>query len=1847
MGKRSGDPRLQSTGRIGIVNRAEPAIRLIRAVREYNHQYDTHLETVAFFLDAESDSLFVRQADRALGFRAVPGATQSPSVYMNREVLVAALRAAECDAVWPGWGFVSEDEAFAEMAHDQAIVFLGPTPEAMARLGDKITAKELAERSDVPILPWSRRPVADLTDAQAIAEEIGYPVIVKAAHAGGGRGIRPVHSAADLETQFTSARDETIRITGGDVVFIERLVQRGRHLEVQCLCDQYGTVATFGVRDCSVQRRNQKIIEETPPAGLSEETISAVEGAAARLMTAAEYRSAGTVEFLYDLERNEFYFMEVNTRLQVEHPITEELFGVDLVKGQIDVAMGKKISAHRSPPRGSVVEARLNAEDPDLDFSPSPGTVTRLRLPSGPGVRVDSSIEEGSTISPLFDSMVAKIIVSGSTREEALARLRRALSETRVGIEGGTTNKAFLLELLSLQDLAAGPVHTRYVEEYLASRADHRRRTPVLALVAAAITTRNDTHLREVRRFRQQIAVHGYPRTVDPAEHRITFGFDSNTYEFGVRRVGPTSYVVAVDGATINAEYIQVGAEARMTATEVTVSVEIARRGDSLQVDVDGIPHLIELDSGGSVRAPSPAVVLSVAVTEGDTVSRGSRLLSLEAMKMEMIVDSPSDGTVGQILVAAGEQVAAGQPLVQLDATAGGEDSRKSARVDYTGLDSGDDSWESVARELSALFLGYDAPTDPMQRLDDLVAISDGVVEAQERLCLLICRLLDIYVRTATVFSAERISSEQFARAVSWQELVFISFRYGLTGDALPQQFREGLADALRLYPHGEDPEGAWSAFYHMQRSRRQAVIKAPVVRAMVLMLENLPIPDGKGAEIPRLLEAIVRLNQIGRPALADAALHARYHLYDRVAIGTVRRRRAERTRGHLRELLDLDSAEPRRIELEQIIVDSSPYVVGELLDAYAGGSAATREVVAGLLARYMVRDRLLTGLYFAGSDRPIAVAEADGTLTCIIVGATDESPWLLVQAAYAAVSEMAHDLSRDQTHTAANAGSGLPSERTDGSRGDRPIEVIALLHAKSEIDPDSLFDTMQPPGAEYALCSVGVCRTGHASEFRSWRSAPEWHEETSMRHFSPILYRELRVGRLSSFEYRVVYHSDSVFLIEATATENPKDERLFALAAASESEPRINRIGSIERVDEFDEVFMEAVFKLRNEQARRTRRLFWNRIIVHVRALIPTTAAQIKEYGNRIVPRVRELGLEKAVIYTRRKRWSEDVVRELELLFLNISGDQFTLRSRKPSTEPLKPMDRYVSNVVRSRQRNTLYPYELVKMITYTGYPVSLNVPRGEFEEFDLDQKTQSARSARGRRYGLNDSNVVFGIVRNVDPSTGVSYRRVLVLADSTRDMGSLAEPECRRIIAAIDLAQEKRLPVEWVPISSGARIDMESGTENLDWTAAVLRRIIEFTQAGGEINVIVAGINVGAQSYWNAEATMLMHTRGLLIMTDDASMLLTGKKALDFSGSVSGETNVDIGGVERVMGPNGQAQVRVQTLVEAYALLFDHYRYTYRDEEITSPFSTTDPASRDVGTSRYVDRLGQGFTTIGSIFSAEHNPDRKKPFDIRQVMEAVIDSDTGYLERWSMMQDAETAIAWETRIGGYGVGMIGIESRPLARISDIPHDGPDSWSGGTLFPMSSRKIARALNAWSDRVPVVVLANLSGFDGSPESLRRLQLEYGAEIGRAVTNFRGPLIFVVLARYHGGAYVVFSKALNPGLKAYALSGSFASVLGGAPAAAVVFARQVERATREDPRYRAAVERLRTDPEFSERQLDELKRSIYAEKQADLGRRFDAVHSVERALQVGSIDRIITVADLRPTLVEAIREGLTT
>jgi acetyl-CoA carboxylase carboxyltransferase component len=681
-------------------------------------------------------------------------------------------------------------------------------------------------------------------------------------------------------------------------------------------------------------------------------------------------------------------------------------------------------------------------------------------------------------------------------------------------------------------------------------------------------------------------------------------------------------------------------------------------------------------------------------------------------------------------------------------------------------------------------------------------------------------------------------------------------------------------------------------------------------------------------------------------------------------------------------------------------------------------------------------------------------------------------------------------------------------------------------------------------------------------------------HPETAAR---------IDLDRLRDFEVERLEAPEDIYCFYVRSTEIEGDERIIIMVDVRGRSPdeEEGREASL-HVPAFERDYFEACRCLRNHLGVRDprRRLQWNRIMLFAAPTVYLESELVERLARRLAPATRHLGLEKVVVRLNvlDREAPAAPPRPVEIVITDPTGSRMELSWREPHHAPLEPARVYERRVVEARRRRLVYPYEIIRMLT--GGPGALDrgesdIPAGRFEEYDLDAAAQppAAVSVAGRPHAENTSAVVFGIIDTPTEQVPEGMRRVLILSDPTIGMGSLAAPECDRIVAALDLAERLALPVEWIPISSGARIAMDSGTENLDATGRVVRRIITFTQADGVIHIIVHGVNVGAQSYFDALATMLEHTRGVLIMTPGASMVLTGRAALEASGSVSAEDETAIGGFERIMGPNGQAQYYAHNLVEAYAILYQHYRYTYVVPGEAGPrrHPSRDPGDRRVTETRFEPGADGDFSEVREIFDAGLNQERKRPFPMRALMAALIDQDRGHLERWRGWLGAETTIVWDACLGGHPVCLVGIESRNLARGGDHPADGPSSWTGGTLFPLSSKKMARALNATSGTRPVVILANLSGFDGSPESMRKLQLEYGAQIARAVVNFRGPLVFLVVSRYHGGAYVVFSRALNPALRASAVEGSFASVIGGGPAAAVVFAREARARASREPR----------------------------------------------------------------------------
>ena len=478
----AGSPRRRSLTRVLIANRGEIAVRIIRTLRELD------ITSVAVFSEADRAALHVLMADEAYPIGAGP----SRDSYLNLERVIETAKRVKADAIHPGYGFFAESAAFANRCEREGLAFIGPESATIAALGDKLAARAAARAAGVPLIPGSDGPVASLAEARAGAKKIGWPVFLKAAAGGGGKGMRLIRSEAELESAWSATRGEAAAAFGDDRVYLERAIERPRHVEAQVLADGRGNIVFLGERECSVQRRHQKLLEETPSPAFSEKLRREFGAAACAVAREVGYQSAGTVEFILD-ERGKFYFLEVNTRLQVEHPVTEMVTGLDLVAEQIRIASGEGFSFGRTPPepRGWSMEARVIAEDPAANFMPSVGRIERLRAPQGPGVRNDSGVYRGYEVPVFYDSLLAKLIVWGGDREQARRRLMRALDE--YVLDGPRTNLAFHRWLTAHSEFAAGNLSTRFIDEHFKPGAlAPSRETTEVAVLAAALHAREE-----------------------------------------------------------------------------------------------------------------------------------------------------------------------------------------------------------------------------------------------------------------------------------------------------------------------------------------------------------------------------------------------------------------------------------------------------------------------------------------------------------------------------------------------------------------------------------------------------------------------------------------------------------------------------------------------------------------------------------------------------------------------------------------------------------------------------------------------------------------------------------------------------------------------------------------------------------------------------------------------------------------------------------------------------------------------------------------------------------------------------------------------------------------------------------------------------------------------------------------------------------------------------------------------------------------------------------------------------------------------------------------------------------
>ncbi|MDP3937295.1 MAG: biotin carboxylase N-terminal domain-containing protein, partial [Deltaproteobacteria bacterium] len=1344
--------------RIAVLNRGDAATRCLRAIRELRVEEHSDLVGIALYTDVDQSNPYVREADEAVSLgqplHRSPG--HAPRLaYLNQDRLLSVLRESRADTVWPGWGFLAEDPGFADRLRTAGITFIGPPTETLRVLADKVHAKRLAEQAGVPVLPWSNGSV-DRKTLRAEAARLGFPLVIKATHGGGGRGIRRVTGEAKLAAAFQSAASEAAAAFGDGTIFLEKSVEKARHVEVQFAADQHGVLLALGLRDCSVQRRHQKVVEEGPPPGLSESLCREMQEAALRLAREVGYVGLGTCEFLVT-GAGEFYFLEVNPRLQVEHGVTEALTGFDLVKWQFRIARGARLPDVAPEDRGHAIEVRLCAEDPSADFVPTPGRIALLELPSGPGIRVDSGVSQYGAVPLEFDSMIAKIIAHGATRGEARARLIRALLDTRLVIEGGTTNKGFLLDVLGHPDFVAGRFYTDRLAEAAIGGAPEPRMDVLLA--AAVLTYQKERGGMRANFFAE--ASRGRPRVI-PASlgAKIALVYGGHTYRLEVFAIGGWNYLVYLDGRMTRLRFIELGPHGRRIVRGSSRStVFFSETEVEFKIELDGRTHRVQRDIGGKVRAPAPALLIEIAVKPGDEVETGDRLGLLEAMKTETTFVAPVSGTIREIIAQPGVQVSAGQEILTIEprSAAGAPVSRgplleleiepdpldafmnpESLRPDLTRASELSKpalaaATAALLSETQRILMGYDVNPPRAQMIVEILdAPLQGITAPLQAELARLAGVIPLLASLEALFSRApgRLEGGELGPSNDARMTLYLR-RIAAEGAGLDAGFLDQLRRVLVYYgvTELEPTEALFRAVLRLCAARTTLEL-----RSRIVML---------------ILNLLIRLVRRGEPFTDDSAL-----------------------------LDGLDRLVRLRGAVSNGVSDLAAY------------------------ARHLIVDG-------TGAERPAGAdgREADPSLTLVT-----------------------------------------------------PPDPMALARQAAEVGLD------------------------------------------------PETARRMEIWRLAGFQLKPLESLPGFHLFRGRARNQIDDERIFCFAEVNDLGPDAPNHPDTNLLARR---FRDAIEALRSIQGLYdpNHRLHWNRLYIFLRPPLVVDDQLVDQMVSRLASETAHLGLEKIIVrFARVDPLNPGAPPQMmEVLGGNPTGSRVETSLRVPHSKPLEPATPYERKVAMARARGLTYPYEVIRLFMAYG-PTDRTGPGrplgpGEFIEYDL----AGGRALPVQRpFGENESGVVFGTIRTPTAKYPEGMRRVLLLSDPTRSMGALTASECDRITAAIDLAEREGIPVEWVAVSAGAHIAMDSGTENLDATARVVRRLVTFTDAGGEVNLILAGVNVGAQSYFDALATMGVDTRGVLIMLTSSSMVLTGVAALEASGGVAAEDELGIGGYERTMGPN-----------------------------------------------------------------------------------------------------------------------------------------------------------------------------------------------------------------------------------------------------------------------------------------------------------------------------------------------------
>ena len=1377
-----------------------------------------------------------------------------------------------------------------------------------------------------------------------------------------------------------------------------------RRVEVDVLVDDHGTVWNLGGRDVSVRRRHHSLVAEAPCAGVSEELATAICAAASDLARDVGYRGAGMVTFVHD--HSDFAITAVDCIAPPDHATSEERSGASFIGWRLRVHRGEALPEQEPAADGVAMEVRLLAEDPDDGFAVSSGRVALLSFPVGTGVRVDANRRVGDHIDET-DSLLAIITAWGPDRTVALTRIRRALERTAVVIEGGTTNLSFLLALLDNEQFQRDQVDHRWLDRMIAERPPPE--PDPMVLLAAAVEAYEADRRRAQEAFYAS-AERGRPQQPDEVGAGIELGYLGESYRLDVGCVAPRTYSVRFGRTVADVTVDRLDDyERRLTCAGRRHRIIVSPTEFGFRLQVGHASHVIQREDGVLVRAGWPALIVSTLVQPGDVVVEGQPIAVLESMKMETTVEAPFAGVVLDILVTPNSQVERGAALLRLRPQASEVVWPAGRRLDLGGferkIDFSRKPCDRVYEPLGDYLLGYDlAPAELRRLLTEQRRLAEIADAADASLVACEDGLLDIYAELGSLYRPQtETEHDDLAPGGENTQEYLVSFLQWLDADraGLPTDYRARLERALDRFGVrglGRTPELEAALMWLFRSFSRLSELSSVVLAILERRLARRDeLQSSADTEMRARLDRLATATQGRQQAVADLARDVRFHYFDEPPIEAA----AAEMYGEMADHLEYLAAHPDAADREERIARLvwCPYPMRSML--LASWTESDADVAPTL--RRLVLEVHLRRFYRTRELGVITTEQHDGFPVAAVDYGHDDDPVHLV-AGYLPLDDVPAWSAAIAEHLAVVRPGGM---------------IVFDLVTWSDRERQDITATSAEVGELLAACSFGrpIHRvnvtvshaTGSDAERHRAQSVSflgddgSFTEELLYRNLHPMLAERLEIWRLSNFRLERRPSPEDVYLFDGVAHDNPQDHRLFALAEIRGLTPVHDAATGEVTYPRLERVGLLAMAAMRSELARYT---------PHATVLSRIASCWMSRLRGRCRSMSRMLWRGVSPRWRRGSDWRRSCSRSgfpttrspmafgRRCCTSRTSGMVCSSREERAGDQPVRPLGTYQQKVLTAARFGSPYPYEIVRLLT--RHPPVPGLPADSFVELDLDASDRLVPVHR--EPGGNSAHIVVGLLTNHSTVVPEGMQRIALLSDPTQGLGNLAEPECRRVNAALTHALEHRLPVEWFAVSSGALIAMDSGTENMDWIALTLRRLIEFTQAGGEINIVVTGINVGGQPYWNAEATMLTHTKGILVMTPSSTMVLTGKQALDFSGAVSAEDNFGIGGYHRVMGPNGQAQYWAPSFAEACALLLRHYELTYvvPGERFPRRRPTADPIERDVRTSPHAALANCPFSTVGDVFSAELNPERKQPFDMRSIMRAVADSDSPPLERW-----------------------------------------------------------------------------------------------------------------------------------------------------------------------------------------------------------------------------------------------------